>query len=167
MTIREKIREIREPSLQELEQGLAIDENALEESCQTHSDLFYRTAKQLAILTSRRDEAKKIKEEVEAEVDAEIRDDANNAGEKITEKEIDSEKRLNKRVKEATSNLLELNGQVGIMSALKESYLQRSYMLKSMVEMTVSGYLTTDPAQVRSRMNEVREAQRKGTHRRT
>lgn len=128
------------PSISDLEEGLAIDEDALEESCIRQPELFYRVAKELALQTSRRDAANQMVKEAEAKADGQIRHDAQVAEEKITEKEIESQKRLHRDVKSAIEYALLIGENVGQLGALKEAYQQRGYVLKGLIELHVTGY---------------------------
>lgn len=130
----------RDPIISDLEEGLLIDEHALDEALQMQPDLFYQVTRTLASLISRRDAAKQNKEDTEARVDAKIRHDAAVSEEKMTEKQVESEKRLSKDVRAAMDQLASLNEQVGRWSALKEAFMQRSYVLKSMCDLYVAGY---------------------------
>jgi hypothetical protein len=124
--------------LTDLEPGLKIDQNALDEACAHHPDLFYRVAQRLADETSFRDAAKEQLANTEALVDAEIRDDWRET--KSTEKEIDSRKRLDPRVEEARKRYLDYCHSTAQWAALKDAFLQRSYMLKSLGELYISNY---------------------------
>ncbi len=143
-----------EPSIDELEEGLLIDKNTLDEIHEQHPDLFHRVAKQLTLLISRRDAAKQEKEDVEAQIDAKIRRDAEIAEEKVTEKQIESEKRLHKEVRAAMDRLASLQKQVGQWTALKEAFIQRSYALSGLVDLYTSGYFGANTSGSSARMKE-------------
>ena len=135
-----------------LENGLSIDENALDEAWIRHPDLFYRVARELVMAISKRDQAKINKEEAEARADARIRHDAEVSDEKVTESAVKSKKQLDPKVQAAENELAVLSERVGLLSALKESYIQRSYALKSLVELHTTGYFGTnlsEPANVK------------------
>lgn len=127
-------------TLIELESALSIDPNALDEALVVHPEAFYRVAKKLALEISRRDASKKNLAEIEAEVDARIRHDAEVADEKVTEKSIESTKRTHPRVKKAIEELHKLNESVGLLSALKESFIQRGNALRELPQLHLSGY---------------------------
>lgn len=127
-------------AIEELEAGLLIDEEALEEALFQQPDLFYRVSKQLAMTISLRDGLKQDKEDTEARVDAKLRHEAEVNDEKITEREIDSKKRLDKDVSKASRELLRLNTEVGKLTALKESFQQRSFVLNKLVDLFTAGY---------------------------
>lgn len=127
-------------SLEDLEQGLRIDENGLDAALVQQPDLFYRVSKQLAFLSSRRDAKKQELAEEEAKADAETRTVAERRKEKVTEAEIKSAVRLDPNVMRASKELITLGGQVGALTALKEAFQQRSYVLKDLVNLFVANY---------------------------
>ena len=130
----------RSVSIEELEQGLPIDEHDLNGALLRQPDLLYKVSKELTLQTSRRDAAKQMLAEVEAEVDAAIRHDAQVNDEKITEKEVASQKILDKDVQDAEKELLRLSLAVGQLGALKEAYQQRSYALRGLIDLYVANY---------------------------
>ncbi len=125
-------------TIADLEKGLLIDEHALERALMEQPSIFYKVSSLLAIAISRRDGAKQDKEVIEAKADAKIRHDAEVGGEKITEKLIEGRKIL--RVMDLSNELLELNGNVGQLSALKEAFQQRSYVLNKLTDLYIAGY---------------------------
>jgi hypothetical protein len=124
----------------ELEKGLRIDEDALDEALLAQPDLFYRVSKALALLSSRRDAAKQEIGEAEAVADLQIRTAARRDQTKITNEQVASEKRLNKRVKRAIDQMLHLNSAVAQFGALKEAYQQRSWALKELCNLNAENY---------------------------
>lgn len=133
-------------SIAELETGLRIDQNALDEALQFQPDMFYRVSKQLTLLISRRDYAKQELSEIQAEVSQEIRESAEidtkdkKPKTKIGVAEVDALVTLDKDVKKAHQALLELTREVGELTALKEAYTQRSYALKDLVALHIANY---------------------------
>ena len=142
------------PTITDLEKGLRIDEDALDEALLIHSDLFYRVSKQLTLLVSQRDAADQEKKEIEARVDAQLRHDAEVSESKTTEPQIKNDIRRDKDVIKAIDKLLELDKQVGQWQALKEAFLQRSYMLKAMCDLYIAGYFGANMDGASSRMTE-------------
>lgn len=129
-----------EKFLEELEAGLIINKDALDEALQIQPDVFYQISKALASLVSQRDAAKQQLGDVEARVDAKLRQAAAVSEEKITEKVVESNKRLDKDVKAATDTYLELGAYVGQYTALKEAYQMRAYALKDLASLYIAGY---------------------------
>lgn len=132
---------MKEPTIKELEDGLLIDEDDLMEMCAQHHILYYRAAVKLATLTSQRDAAKQELAEIEAEEDGKQRRLAIKKDEKTTETEIKQKVKSSKPVLDAVATMLNLNEQVGKLSALKEAYSKRSYSLSNMVDLHIRMYM--------------------------
>lgn len=124
----------------EHEQYLIIDKHDLERSCREQPNVFYSVARELALAVSRRDAAKQNIQIVEGKVDGNVRRIAQRKGEKITEREVDAKKRNDSEYVEAMTLYMRLNHAVNILSALKEAFQQRSYVLKEMVTLYVQEY---------------------------
>ncbi len=124
----------------DLEKGLLIDEHALEQALMEQPSIFYKVSSMLADAISERDAAKQDKETLEARVDGKIRQVAELGGEKVTEKLIEGRKILHKDVIDLSKELLELNKSVGQLSALKESFQQRSYVLNKLTDLYIANY---------------------------
>lgn len=127
----------------ELEKLLGIDQNALELSLLVQPEAYYRVAKALVHETSRRDAAKQLLAETESRVDLEIRD-AWESNERIREGEVESQKRLDKRVNTALLQLSKLTQSVNELTALKEAFQQRSYVLKDLCALYIANYYGGD-----------------------
>jgi len=126
--------------IDEYRQYLAIDRDGLDEDIQLQAALYHEVSDKLALQVSRRDSAKKHLAEVEAFVDDDIRRTAKRHNDKITEKEISAHVRVDDGVIKANEDLLRLNYGVGRLAALKDSFDQRRYMLREMVNTYTSGY---------------------------
>lgn len=142
-----------EPSYEELEDLLRIDEHNLSDSRRTHSELFHRVGKQYKRALSRRDEAKLILKRAEAEIDGMVRDEAaaprrgrngDDKPQRITEKEVESQKILHPTVRNATDQLLECEQELGMWEALKESYEQRGYALRDLIRLYLAEYFSVN-----------------------
>jgi len=126
--------------LAELEKGLLIDEHALNECLMQQPEIYYRVSKLHAIAISEKDAAKQNLAEIEAEADLEIRHRARVHEEKITEKEIEANKRMDKRVDKAITELQKLNHEVNLLQALKDAFNQRSFVLKDLTQLYIANY---------------------------
>lgn len=129
-----------EELISELEEGLRIDEHALEQELQSQPGLIYKATSQYELYVSRRDAAKQYVDEVKAEVDLAVRSDARQQGDKITEKEIEAEVRTSLKVIKATKAYFALHELTGQFSALKDAYKARGYALNSMTDLYIANY---------------------------
>jgi hypothetical protein len=130
--------------LKQLEAKLRIDEHALDIALREHPDLFYKVATELALAISNRDEAKQDLEEIEAQVDMELRKAAAVSDTKTTEKEIESNKKVDKKVKAANDKFLEERFNAAKWTALKEAYEARSYALSKLVDLFLANYYSAN-----------------------
>lgn len=124
----------------QLEAGIKIDENALEDALQAQPELFYHVAKELALQISKRDQAKQRLAEVEAKIELDIRRKASDEDRKITDKTVAAEVTTDEDVIEASRDFFKLSGIVGQLGALKDAYIQRSYVLKDMTALYIQNY---------------------------
>lgn len=138
-----------ETTLEELEAGLRIDKNALDDALEQYPDLFYRVSKQLTHAISIRDAIKQEVSEIEAEVDADVRADAAEKKDKVTEPEVKMMTRLDPKLIKANRDLRNATTRVNELSALKEAFQQRSYAVKDLVSLYVANYFS-DQSGVRS-----------------
>lgn len=150
----------------ELEKAMQIDPHALDEALIRQPDAFYRVSQRLALMLSKRDAAKQGLQELEAEVDRDIRKSSALAEIKSSEAQIKSLVRLDRDVKAAERELLDLNRDVAQWQALKEGFQQRSYVLKDLVSLHVANYFgdSTNSRAINHakdrQVEEVRRAQR-------
>lgn len=133
-------------AIMRLEEGLAIDEHGLDEAWQRQPELYYEAAKMLSLYVSRRDAIKQSMAVTEASVDRELRVAAINAGEKTTEKELESYRKLDKRMIAAGGDLLRLQHSVSVIQALVSAFDQRSKALKGMSDLYTTNYYQSTSA---------------------
>lgn len=147
---------MRELTFQQLEALLEIDPDDLDTACARHADLSYRVSKQLAMEQSLRDAAKQNLAEIEAKADLKVRKTFDDLDKKTTEGLIRSNVLLHHDVIAANEDLQKRN--IGLLkwTALKEAYMQRSYMLKSLVDLAYMNYYSepTGSPSVRDKLAE-------------
>lgn len=127
-------------SIEALEQGLQIDEHALDDALIHHPDMFYRVSKHLALVTSQRDAKKQELTEEEAKADGDIRETSLRHKDKTTDTAVKQLVKIDKDVVRVARELLDLNRQVGMWTALKEAFQARSYVLKDLVNLYIANY---------------------------
>jgi hypothetical protein len=132
--------------VEQLEDGLLIDEHDLDTALVRQPDLFYRVSKQLVSLISRRDAAKQDLAEEEARCDGQFRKDAVTENEKVTEAEVKALIKLDREVKKKTQLVNDLVRQVGEFTALKDAFGHRSDALKGLVKLFCANYYETSSA---------------------
>lgn len=121
-------------------EGIRIDPHGLDDALLSHSNMFYEIAQRLALTISRRDAAKDEVKVVEAEVDEIIRDSHAQDEKRATDKAVAAEVTQHKDVIAARKSYQGLEAEVGQLTALKESYLQRSYALSKLCDLYLASY---------------------------
>jgi hypothetical protein len=129
-----------EEALQDLQEGLRIDRDRLDEENISQPNGYFHASEGYAFAVSRRDKKKHDLEVTIAELDKEIRDSCAVNGDKITEagveKEIKREQKYHRAVQEHLNAALIANR----WEALKEAYKQRSYVFGNLATLHASGY---------------------------
>lgn len=123
---------------EELRQGLSIDPEDLDRCLVQQPDLYYHVAELYANALSEKDGAKLDLEEASADLDMQLRKDAQEKEERITEEGFKQRLRASPVIKKLNRSFLELREQADILLALKESYQQRSFMLRELVARQIS-----------------------------
>ena len=141
--------------ISEFREGLMIDEHALDRALVSGPQLFHDVCDAVALAISRRDAAKDELKVVEAEVDKTIRavyaDDETKK--KPSETQVANEVLLHRDVRDARKTLLRLQEEVERLTAMKESYNQRSYAVKDLVSLHLAAYFGETGGSIRKEIN--------------
>ena len=121
---------------------LRIDRHNLDEEVERQPALYYKVAAEEARMRSRFDASKSALEMIMADLDGEIRSKALKKAEKITEATVRAKVSQDKRCVQASEEQLKQKRRLDLLTALKDSFRQRSYMLRDLVELYTSGYYT-------------------------
>lgn len=151
--MRDNTQDASQALIADLEEALAIDEDALEQSLKSQPDAFYRVAKALALEASRRDALKQYVDEAKAAAYVDIKGQAAKDEVKLSEKELEAKVRTDSAVIEAIDKLLGKTRLVNALEALEKSFTQRSYALKDLVELHLKNYYS-DASEGRSDLRE-------------
>ena len=122
---------------------LKIDKNQLDDAIEEQPDLFYRISVGVAFAISTMDKAKKDLSTCDAKLAFSIRLKRENLGEKVTEAIMLSLIESEDKHKEAVKEYLQAKFRADELLALKEAFLQRSYMLRELVSLYVAEYYST------------------------
>jgi hypothetical protein len=146
--------------------AISIDEHKLDLAVKWQVELVSRINDVYAITMSRRDEAKTRLKEVEAELDELIRREMVKEGQKVTETQV---KNLIIRHRDFTTQMRRLNfleEDTARLAGVKDNYKDRSYMVREMVSLHLSGYFADlsgrprDVPSVNGRREDVRRYER-------
>ncbi len=121
---------------------LLIDKNSLDEHLQEQAEIFFRIADALVLAQSERDMFKENISTTDAELNIEFRKDLEEREIKVTDSKI------NAMVQKADEHLVAFNRYIDArekadkLAAMKESWMQRSYMLRELVGLFIAGYFS-------------------------
>lgn len=127
----------------ELREGLAIDKDALDEGLIQQPQQYLDVSEAYALAVSRRDQAKDNLETLEARLNLDYRSDAESSGEKYTEPMLKAKVQQSKMRRQAYTEYLEACKEVDLLDGLRSAYRDRSYMLRSLADLYVTGYFTS------------------------
>ena len=127
------------------ESRLEIDQEDLSGAIVQQPQIFFEVGQELAFARSKMDMFKLALEREEAELYQRIRRAYEESGEKFTEHKIESSIKLSDTYIQAHTNWLTAKQQVAVLDALRESFVQRSLMLRELARLSLSeGF--ADPA---------------------
>lgn len=130
-----------------LKSHLKIDKNNLDEAIQRQPLLYYEVAQKHALAVSQRDEKYDAVKVTDALLSLEIRERFNEEGVKATEALVTAKVLEHTEHSKVVTDHMRAKYIADELLALKESFSQRSYMLRELVELYVSGYYTSDSVQ--------------------
>lgn len=126
--------------IDEFKAALAIDRYSLDTCITEQVILFSEVSEETVDALARRDTAKKHMEEMYADVSLRIRQEAVDEGKKMTEGLVKENVLVSVDYIEAQDAYFEIKNQADHWSALKEAFMQRSYMIREMGALYVAGY---------------------------
>lgn len=128
----------------EFVEGLQIDKFSLDEMLVRQPELFFQVSEKFAISLSKRDQAKSNIAEIEAKTELDIRAHYIKSGEKITEATVKSVMRIDEDVVNAHNEYIKLKEDAAKWESLKDSFSQRSYILRDIAQLFLSNYYTNN-----------------------
>lgn len=127
-------------ALEEFEQYLRIDKNALDEALTQQSQLFYKVADAFTEAVAERDALKEKLSLVDAELDGEIRVWLEKDGEKFTEAMVRNQVQAHKDHEAAFNVYIKAKTRADKIQAMKDSFKMRGYAIRDLCELHVTGY---------------------------
>ena len=123
---------------------LKIDKNDLDTELIRQTDLFNKISLQFVEAASIRDEKKKYLQVVEAELRLKIKKEFDDDGRRVTEKTLDAMIITDPIRLKANKIYQEAKLKCDKYEVLKESFRQRSYMLRELISLFISDYYSID-----------------------
>ena len=129
--------------LNEYREYLKIDRTDLESALLQQADLWFRVAEEHAKAVSIRDQAYENIKQTDAKLNKEIRSEYEAEGVRVTESAINAAVLTHPEHVEAVETYLEAKQRADKLAALKDSFQQRSYMLRELTQMFLHGHFVT------------------------
>lgn len=126
--------------MEQAKSALVIDKNLLDDELIKQPILYQEVAEQYAMAVSRRDAAHENVKRVDADLYKRIREAYAAEGVKATEAMVQNEITNHPEHIEAYDAYLECKQQADLWSSVKESFGQRSYAIRDLVELYLAGY---------------------------
>lgn len=126
------------PSVSQLQSRLEIDEEDIDAALLAQPDLYFHVSEYYVEAVAERDAIKLHLEEARAELYEQFRKQALDREEKITEAALQNKLTVAPRIKELERAYLETQTNTNKLSALKESFQQRSFMLRELVARSIA-----------------------------
>lgn len=126
---------------------LRIDKQALDDEIVQQPGLFYRVCEAYVEAAAERDAAKEHLAMVDAGLDGEARHRAEVDGEKITEGAIRGKVVLHKKHEAAFNAYVTAKTRADKLEAMKDSFKQRSFMLRDLAQLYVANYYESNSVQ--------------------
>ncbi len=125
---------------EEFKSYLQIDKDALDDEIVQQPSLFYRVSETYVQVASKRDALKEQLARVDAELDAEVRDDLDKSDAKVTEAIVKNQVQCSLRHEQAFKAYLAAKEEADLLTAMKEAFHMRGYMLRDLVQLHVANY---------------------------
>jgi hypothetical protein len=119
---------------EELEDGLAIDEDDIDRCLVEHPDFFFNVAKEHTLAVAVKDEAKLIFDQASAEIDEQLRLQASKSEERVTEGALKSRLAGSPKIRHLNKDYLSAKKDADMWGALERSYEQKTKMLERLVQ---------------------------------
>jgi len=129
-----------EKLIAEFKDLLLIDKNNLDQHLQEQAEIFYRIADALAQAQSVRDKAKEYIAITDAQLNLQFRKDLEEDGIKVTDAKINAMVQDDEEHQTSFNEYMDTKEQADKLSAMREAWMQRSYMLRELVGLFISGY---------------------------
>lgn len=124
--------------IDEFRDYLKINKTALDDEIIQQPMLYFKISEAYVQAIAERDTLKERLATVDAELDGKIRKQFED--QKITEAMVKNQVQTNKQHKAAQDAYMAAKMEADTIAALKEAFAQRSYMIRDMVQLHVTGY---------------------------
>jgi hypothetical protein len=141
--------------------AIQIDKHDLDNEWVAQPGLYLEIADRLALEISLRDEASSTIKDLAAELDAEVRESHADDEKKPTETAIKMEIVGHKRMQRAKEGLLELEKNVGLLSARRDAFQMRKSALQDLTSLHLGGYYQSNSGAAKNAREATHDSSRK------
>lgn len=127
-------------SIEEAQRGLRIDRHSIDEAILEQSVLFYDVSNNLVLAKEEKDRLKDEMESLGAEISNDKREEFQDDKIKFTEHALKEEVALDKNYIKSKKRYNQSYSDLRKWEAMKEAYMQRSYMLKELARLWSANY---------------------------
>jgi len=145
--------------IDELKGLLQIDKSSLDDELMHQPMLLWRVSEAYVQAAAQRDSLKEALGVVDAELDGVVRNQFKD--EKVTEALIKGQIQTNTKHKKASETYLRAVEKAALLSALKDAFIQRSYMLRDLCSLFVANYYEESSSKGTNRTDLVTYQQRR------
>lgn len=136
--------------IETLKDSLQINKNALDDEVIRQPQLFFAVAEKYVEAAAKRDTLKEALTSIDAELDGKVRIMLEKAAEKTTEAIVRNAVQVHKDHEKAFNLYIQAKIDADALGALKEAFIQRSFMLRDMCSLYVSSYYENASIQANS-----------------
>ena len=129
-----------EPSIDELKEYLKINKHRLDEELEEQPMLLFQISEAYVAAAAQRDALKEELATVDAKLDHEGRIDLDRKLDKVTEAMVKNYVQTNKKHEAATMAYFAAKQQADLLSALKESFQSRGFMIRDLCSLYTANY---------------------------
>lgn len=129
----------------DLRDKLRIDRDNLDFEIVAQPEYYYHAGNACAEAVSRRDQAYELIKQTDASLYIRIRTMVEDKGMKVTETLLTNMVIIEDDHVEANRNWVEAKGEADSLAVLRDSFQQRGYMLRDLVQLIVTGYYSEKP----------------------
>lgn len=124
-----------------LENRLEINMDKLDQEIIDQPELYRRAATRAAVIGDQRDQLKEELQRLEAQKNLDFRTQLEEGGKKFTEAVVSNLVREDGEVAALREELRKKNSELDLAVVLKDSFIQKSHMLRNLVDLTVCGWM--------------------------
>lgn len=138
--MKKRVRDIDGDEVEELRKLLEIDKHSLDDEIVQQPQLFFKISEAAVKASARRDFCKEELNRVDADLAAKHRRRIEKSGSRATDAGVSAAIAADPKHQAASDKLIKARNRADLLGALKESFHQRSYMLRDLSALFIANY---------------------------